>query len=94
MDLLDSLGETLGGVWDSAMQGGEQWVQSWFDNEANKVASAAPEQNRVPQYLEPAKQPTGQPVPESGMDTQTMLLIGGGALMVTLVVVALVMKGK
>ncbi|GHA34297.1 hypothetical protein ACFFLZ_06405 [Photobacterium aphoticum] len=93
MDLLDSLGETLGGVWDSAMQGGEQWVQSWFDNEADKVASAAPEQNRVPQYLEPAKQPTGQPIQPTGMDTQTMLLIGGGVV-VSLAVVVLLMKGK
>ncbi|WP_428652413.1 hypothetical protein [Photobacterium satsumensis] len=34
MDLLDSLGEALGEVWDSATTGGEAWLDSWFAAES------------------------------------------------------------
>ncbi|MGF1702520.1 hypothetical protein L4D09_19685 [Photobacterium makurazakiensis] len=91
MDLFDSIGETLGGVWDSASVGGEQWLDSWFDHEAEKVASAAPEENRVPQRQEPAKQPTGQPI-YTGSNNQTMMI--GGGVVVVMMFMFLMMRGK
>ncbi|MGF1723200.1 hypothetical protein [Photobacterium nomapromontoriensis] len=93
MDLFDSWGESLGGIWDSALNGGEQWVESWFDNEADKVTSAAPEENRVPQNQEPAKQPDGQPIYSGGLTTHTALMIGGGVI-VAVLAVAVLMRGK
>lgn len=92
--IFDNIGETLGGIWDSTLEGGEQWVDSWFDHEADKVSSAAPEENRVPQQQEPAQQPTGQPIYNGGMmDNQTLLLMGGGFAVLMLAMV-LLMRGK
>ncbi|MGR5064678.1 hypothetical protein [Photobacterium sp. DNB22_13_2] len=91
MSLLDSVGETLGGIWDTASDGGEAWLNSWFDNEAEKVASAAPEENRTPQHQEPAKQPTGQPIYTMAPNNTAMMLMGGGMVVLALVVL---LRGK
>ncbi|PSU34667.1 hypothetical protein [Photobacterium lutimaris] len=91
MSLLDSVGETLGGIWDTASDGGEAWLNSWFDNEAEKVASAAPEENRTPQHKEPAQQPTGQPIYTSGVSNTALMLMGGGIAALALV---LLLRGK
>ena len=91
MSLLDTVGETLGGIWDTASTGGEAWLNSWFDNEADKVSSAAPEENRTPQHQEPAQQPSGQPVYTVSQDNTALLLIGGGVLALAVV---MLIRGK
>ncbi|MGR5142052.1 hypothetical protein ACQKPX_10285 [Photobacterium sp. DNB23_23_1] len=91
MSLLDSVGETLGGIWDTASDGGEAWLNSWFDNEANKVASAAPEENRTPQHQEPAQQPTGQPIYSMMPSNTPMILMGGSVALLALVIL---LRGK
>ena len=90
--LLDSLGETLGGLTDSVMSGGEKWLDAWFDNEADKVASAAPEEQRPAKHQEPAQQPTGQPI-YYGPQMTTLMMYGGGFLLVVLLIVMLT-RGK
>ena len=91
MSLLDSVGETLGGIWDTASDGGEAWLNSWFDNEAEKVASAAPEENRTPQHKEPAQQPTGQPIYKTGVTNTALMLMGGCIAALALV---MLLRGK
>ncbi|MGF1734349.1 hypothetical protein [Photobacterium satsumensis] len=91
MSLLDSVGETLGGIWDTASDGGEAWLNSWFDNEANKVVSAAPEENRTPQRQEPAQQPTGQPIYTMAPSNTSMMLMGGSIALLALVIL---LRGK
>ncbi|MCW8330879.1 hypothetical protein MD588_18970 [Photobacterium sp. SDRW27] len=93
MSLLDSLGESLGGLTDSVLSGGEKFVDSWFDNEANKVASAAPEENRPATHQEPAQQPTGQPIHYGMPSTNTLLMVGGGVV-VMMMFFMLMMRGK
>ncbi|BCL69690.1 hypothetical protein TUMSATVNIG1_16460 [Vibrio nigripulchritudo] len=58
--MLDDWGESLAGLTDSVISGGEKFVHAWFENEADKVKSAAPEEQR-PHYV-PAQQPNGQPI--------------------------------
>ena len=91
MELLDNIGETLGGIWDTAAAGGESWLNSWFDNEAEKVASAAPEENRTPQHQEPATQPTGQPIYSMMPSNAALMLMGGGIAALALV---MLIRGK
>ncbi|MGF1732290.1 hypothetical protein [Photobacterium kasasachensis] len=89
--MLDSLGESLGGLTDSILGGGEKLIDSWFDNEADKVASAAPEENRTTTHEEPAQQPTGQPIyPVNAMPTN--LMFGGFALL--MLFMFLMLRGK
>lgn len=92
-DLLDNLGESLGGIWDSAVEGGNSWVDAWFNNEADKVSSAAPEENRVPDSQQPAQQPNGQPIWYGLTTNQTLMVAGGGALILMLFMF-LMMRGK
>lgn len=91
MSLLDTVGETLGGIWDTASDGGEAWLNSWFDNEAEKVSSAAPEENRTPQHKEPAQQPTGQPIYTMMPGNTSMMLMGGSIALLALV---MLLRGK
>ncbi len=83
--MFDDLGESLIGITDSITSGTKQYVSSWFENEADKVKSAAPEEQR-PTYIHP-QQPNGRPVEyRQGVTlTMTHLLIGvavlGGALL-------------
>ncbi|PSW06268.1 hypothetical protein [Photobacterium lipolyticum] len=91
MSLFDSWGESLSGLTDSIVNGGEQLVDAWFDGEADKVQSAAPEENRPKQ--EAAQQPTGQPIIYGGMNTNTMMLMGGGFVLL-MMFIFLMMKGK
>ncbi len=58
--MFDDWGETLGGLADSMVTGSQQVMDSWFDNESEKVRSAAPEEQRPTQQA--AVQPNGQPV--------------------------------
>lgn len=90
MSLMDSWGESLGGITDSIFNGGENLVNAWFDSEAEKVASAAPEENRPKQ--EQAQQPTGQPIAYAPMNNN-MLMIGGGVV-VLMMFMMLMMRGK
>ncbi|UTV27503.1 hypothetical protein [Photobacterium atrarenae] len=94
MSLLDDWGESLGGIWDSAVEGGEQWVDAWMDNEAENVASSAPEENRTPQHEEPAKQPTGQPIYPGGLSSNTTLMLLGGGMFVLMGFTFLMLRGK
>jgi len=90
--LLDSLGETLGGLTNSALSGGQQYIDSWFDNEADKVASAAPEENRTVTHKEPAQQPTGQPIYPANTMPTSMMMFGG--MMVLMLFMLLMLRGK
>lgn len=92
MELLDSLGETLGGLTDSVLSGGEKLVDSWFDNEAEKVASAAPEENRTVTHKEPAQQPTGQPIYPANTMPTSMMMFGG--MIVLMLFMFLMLRGK
>ena len=94
MSLLDDWGESLGGIWDSAVEGGEQWVDAWMDNEAENVASSAPEENRTPQHQEPAKQPTGQPIYHGGMSSTTTMMMLGGGMLVLMGFMFFMLRGK
>lgn len=94
MSLLDDWGESLGGIWDSAVEGGEGWVDAWMENEADNVASSAPEENRTPQSEEPAKQPTGQPIYRDGLSSSTTLMLLGGGMFVLMGFMFLMLRGK
>lgn len=80
MSLFDGWGETLGGITDAITDGAEQYVGGWFDNETNKVVSAAPEENREtdPQAVQPNGQPVGYIMPPFSQNWP--LYIGGGLL--------------
>ncbi|UXI02752.1 hypothetical protein [Photobacterium sp. TY1-4] len=95
MSLLDDWGESLGGIWDSAVEGGGNWVDAWMQNEADNVASSAPEENRTPQHEEPAKQPTGQPIHnQGGLSSNTTLMLLGGGMLVLMVFMMFMLRGK
>ncbi|CCN48936.1 conserved hypothetical protein [Vibrio nigripulchritudo MADA3029] len=82
--MFDDLGESLTGITDAITSGTKDYVSAWFDNESDKVKSAAPEEQR-PTYV-PPQQPNGRPVEyRQGVTLSTThLLIGlaiiGGAL--------------
>lgn len=84
MSLFDGWGETLSGITDAVTDGTEKYIGGWFDNETNKVVSAAPEENREtnPQ----AVQPNGQPVAYMPAFSQNWPLYVGGGLLALLAV--------
>lgn len=56
---LDSMGESLLGVWDSAGDAAGKYMNGWAENANKEAASAAPEENRVAEESI-AQEPTGQ----------------------------------
>ena len=90
--MFDDWGETLGGITDSIISGGESWVDGWFANETNKVKEAAPEQQRPKE--EPARQPDGQPINYQPLTSTNMMLMIGGGMVVLVVFMFLMTRGK
>ncbi|MEI8612065.1 hypothetical protein P4S70_25680 [Enterovibrio sp. Hal110] len=91
---MDSFGETLGGLTDTVLAGGEKLYGAWVDSKTEEVKTAAPEENRP--AVRPAEQPTGQPVrPDvrGALDQMKPLMYGGGALML-LMFAAILFRGK
>lgn len=95
MSLWDSIGEGLSGLTDAVFEGGEKFVDLWVQNEADKTASAAPEENRVPDTQKPAEQPTGKPIFDGFITGQNApLYIGGGILVLVLIMVMIFAVGR
>ncbi len=87
---LDSIGEALSGVSDSAKSIYDDWTNTGQSN-TQAAASAAPELNRETEAA--AQQPTGELVNPNGngmFSQQTLLILGG--LLVVLLVVLLALK--
>lgn len=87
---LDSIGEALSGMSDSAKSIYDDWTNTNQDN-TKAAASAAPELNR--ETVAAAQQPTGElvsPTSNSVFNQQTLLMVG--VLLVVLVVVLFALK--
>lgn len=90
MSLFDSFGESLKGITDSVLSGGQELIGAWVEKESSDIKSAAPEENRPP--VRPAEQPTGAPVrPDyrGALADMKPLLYGGGALLLLMFALAL-----
>lgn len=81
MSLFDGWGETLSGITDAVVNGGEKYIDSWFTNESDKIQSAAPEENRpiVHQSVQPDGRPVGYMLPP--VRDNVALYLGGGLLL-------------
>ncbi|NAW64522.1 hypothetical protein [Photobacterium halotolerans] len=94
MSWWDSMGETLGGVFDTVgNSAGDLW-DAVVDSEVDRIKSSAPEENRPKQ--DAAQQPGGQPVPQGAIVPNHMLLYAGGGLLVVVLLLVMfsMMKGK
>lgn len=85
LDFFDNFGESIGGIYDSVVAGGTEYLNAWVDNEKQELATAAPEKQRPKQ--EPAQQPNGQPIvmQSSPLTTMHYAAFGGVVLLLLLV---------
>ncbi|WP_087019061.1 hypothetical protein [Thaumasiovibrio subtropicus] len=70
----DGVGETLGGLFDTVVDGGSNLVNAWVDNQANLLQSASPEQHRAPTPI--PQTPQGTPLPQSGNNMMPVYVMG------------------
>mgnify|MGYP005728724141 CR=1 FL=1 len=90
--LLESGGELLGGVVDTAKDFGGDWVGIKLNNELDR-ASANPSESQTDQNE--YQQPDGDVIVNKGPLPSTPWLIGGSvALLVLIIVVFLIMRGR
>jgi len=93
-DLLTDVGSFGGDLLTDVTDLGKSWVTSKVKKEADRVQSSSPDEQR--KHNNDYQQPTGAPVNTPAMAgiNPTYLALGAGALLVLLLVVFYISKGK
>ncbi len=71
---LEGIGESLGGIFDTVVDGGQSLINAWVDDQTHSVGSAAPEENRQPP---PPETVEGRPIVGGYTDMLPIYIMGG-----------------
>lgn len=94
-DLLETGGELVGGAIDAVGELGDNWLNAKVDQEADRVSSANPDENRANENN--YQQPNGEPVQSGGAGGFTIskdMAIAAGVAVAICGVLYVATKGK